>query len=86
MIDRDDALYARLKLWTDRNHNGVSDPGEIKSLSDGNIVAIAPRYSMPQPPKVVGSTGNVILCTGTVYISKRGVDFPRPIGHVQLAR
>jgi hypothetical protein len=34
VIDADDPLYARLLLWEDRNHNGISEASELRPLSD----------------------------------------------------
>jgi hypothetical protein len=44
VIDARDAVFSKLRLWFDRDHNGVSDPGELVSLSDAGLVAIETRY------------------------------------------
>lgn len=33
-VSSDDPLYARLLLWTDRNHNAVSEPWELRPVSE----------------------------------------------------
>jgi hypothetical protein len=33
-ITADDALFAKLLLWTDTNHNGVSEPSELRPFGD----------------------------------------------------
>jgi hypothetical protein len=39
-----DDVYATLLLWTDSNHNGISEPNELKSLSETGIEAISLDY------------------------------------------
>ena len=39
-IDSKDNVYSKLKMWQDINHDGLSQPEELKSLSDLGIVSI----------------------------------------------
>jgi len=39
-----DASYERLLLWTDRNHNGISEPDELQCLADAGVAAIDLNY------------------------------------------
>lgn len=39
-ITHKDAVWARLRLWVDRNHDAVSQPREISVLSSHGIVAL----------------------------------------------
>lgn len=34
VLDADNPLFLRLVLWTDRNHNGTSEPSELRSARD----------------------------------------------------
>lgn len=43
-IDPGDAIFAKLKIWIDANHNGVSDPGELHSLKDLGIAGLSLKY------------------------------------------
>ncbi len=40
IIDRNDAAFEKLRLWQDRNHNGVSEAEELYLLSSLNVQAL----------------------------------------------
>jgi hypothetical protein len=44
-IDRNDLVFARLRLWQDTNHNGISEPGELHRMNDLGLRAIDLDYS-----------------------------------------
>jgi large repetitive protein len=39
-LDASDAAFASFAVWRDANSNGVTDPGELQSLSDAGIASI----------------------------------------------
>jgi len=43
-IDPGDRMFNELLLWTDRNHDGVSQPSELTSLRQADITAIDLDY------------------------------------------
>jgi hypothetical protein len=43
-IDASDAVFNRLLLWTDRNHNGFSEADELTSVSDSRLAAISTEF------------------------------------------
>jgi hypothetical protein len=44
-IDHSDGVYARLRLWVDLDHDGRSQPYELLTLEEGEIVALYTTYS-----------------------------------------
>jgi hypothetical protein len=45
-IDPGDAVYAKLRVWIDANHNGVSEPAELHTLRELGIVRIDLKYRL----------------------------------------
>lgn len=43
-VSSEDPLFARLLLWTDRNHNGISEPNELRPVGE-KITDIGLSYS-----------------------------------------
>lgn len=44
VIDENDAVYSRLRLWIDENHDGISQSNELHSLSELGIYSLALSY------------------------------------------
>src|SRR4029077_5915698 len=40
IIDADDPVWSALLLWVDTNHNGVSEPNELRHITQSSITAI----------------------------------------------
>jgi hypothetical protein len=45
VIDARDAVFTRLRIWKDSNHNGISEPWELVTLQDAGIESISLSYS-----------------------------------------
>jgi hypothetical protein len=44
LVDERDAIFHRLLLWRDVNHNGISEPEELQPLAGSGLLAIATDY------------------------------------------
>jgi len=44
VIDASDAVFSRLVLWRDRNHNGFSEPDELQPLSASGVKSLDLDY------------------------------------------
>jgi hypothetical protein len=44
-IDSQDAIFSRLLLWRDRNHNGISEADELTALASAGVQWIGTDYS-----------------------------------------
>ncbi len=44
LIDGRDVPFRRLLLWHDANHNGISEPDELRSASEAGVIGIATEY------------------------------------------
>ncbi|MCP3997328.1 MAG: hypothetical protein GY722_20045 [bacterium] len=43
-IDESDSIFSDLQMWTDSNHNGISEADELLSMSEAGVVAIDLSY------------------------------------------
>lgn len=74
LIDVRDAAYARLLLWTDRNHDGASQPAELQLASAAGLVAIETRY---RESKRVDRHGNEFRLRGISWWQRNARLDPR---------
>lgn len=54
-INANDAIFPKLLVWVDRNHNAVSEPGELMSLPQAGIAAISLDYQKSSWTDVYGN-------------------------------
>jgi hypothetical protein len=66
VIDPGDAVYSRLRVWIDKNHNGISEPGELHTLSDMRIQRIDLTY---HEASYVDPYGNQFRFKGRIWDS-----------------
>ena len=44
LMDARDAMFGKLLLWVDANHNGISEPGELRTASAEGLLSIGLDY------------------------------------------
>ncbi len=62
VFDANDTRFAEFQLWQDANQNGISEVGELRTLTEAGIAAINLALE-PTGETTVGSFENVILNT-----------------------
>ncbi len=63
-INRQDSIFASLRLWQDANHNGVSEAAELRPLLDLDVKAIDVDY---RPSRRADEYGNRFKYRAKVY-------------------
>jgi len=63
-------VWARLKLWVDRNHDAVSQPGEISVLPAHRIVALNLQHAWGDESYDAG--GNELYIVGSYVVRTHG--------------
>lgn len=80
-VDQNDALYGRLRLWLDRNHNGSAETGELLTLPQAGVRAIYTSYRMSRR---VDRHGNRYLYAGSALVLQNGREKLRNVFDVLL--
>jgi len=44
VISSKDAVWPKLRVWVDKNHSGITDPGELITMQQAGIVSISVHY------------------------------------------
>jgi hypothetical protein len=55
VIDQRDAVFSKLLVWVDKNHDGISEPGELLTLQQAGIQSISVHYEFSNWTDVYGN-------------------------------
>lgn len=64
VIDANDAIYSKLLIWVDRNHNGISEPNELTTLAQAGVKSISVNYTLSQWSD---ANGNLFRYKSTIH-------------------
>lgn len=80
-IDSRDPAYDSLRLWLDRNHNGVSEFGELLTLDEAGVTAIFTHY---RESRRTDLNGNRYAFVGSALVNRNGREHRRVVFDVLL--
>lgn len=66
VIDARDAIFSSLRLWIDRNHDGIAQPEEIYTLTEMGVFSISLKYSESWR---VDQFGNLFRYKGSINVT-----------------
>jgi Ca2+-binding RTX toxin-like protein len=79
-LDSGDERFGEFRVWRDSNQDGISDAGELVSLSDAGIVSV--NLTLNRTQEEPGGAENIVYATST-YLGSDGVE--HTVGDVFLA-
>jgi hypothetical protein len=75
-IDASDPIFPLLRIWLDRDHNGMSEPGELSTLPANGITTVYTTYR--DSPRT-DENGNRYRYVGRALVRANNQDTPRQI-------
>lgn len=81
-IDSSDVMFSRLRLWLDDNHNGFSEPHELITLADADVIALFTSYRQSRRGD---RHGNQYWLEGSALVLKNGKEQHRKLFDVVFA-
>lgn len=74
VIDAQDAIYNRLRIWVDKNHNGIGEPGELMTLQLAGIKSISLDYQDAHYTDAYGNQFRYRSRTSWIDPKQNGID------------
>jgi hypothetical protein len=74
-IAADDQIFTSLRLWTDSNHDGISQPSELTTLQEAGVVAISLQYAAASHRD---EFGNILRFKAIVTMDRDALDYGLP--------
>jgi hypothetical protein len=81
-INASDWIYSSLILWSDRNHNGISEEAELESIEYAGVRSINLAVKAAED---TDASGSVITGRSVATVQLQGREVERPIVSVRLA-
>jgi hypothetical protein len=82
VINSSDTVFEELRLWVDRNHDGISQADELSRLADSGITTIELSY---QEVGRQDENGNRLRYQGRALVAHGGNETPRKIYDVYFS-
>jgi len=83
VIDSSDSIWPQLKLWTDLNHDGITQPSEVQSLADAGVVSISLSYRTSRRQDQYGNQFNLL---SSIELVRAGRTVTRPVYDITFIR
>ena len=55
LIDETDAIFSSLRLWIDKNHDGLAEPDEVFTLPELGVFSVSLRYRTSRREDIFGN-------------------------------
>jgi hypothetical protein len=75
LIDQMDPVFAKLLLWRDKNHNGISEHAELMKLSETDVLSISLAYRDLSTGLGLLSKSLSFVGQASIYTTRSGTSF-----------
>ena len=82
VADSRDAFFSSLLVWLDSNHNGVSEPTELRTVIEAHVLSVSTSYN---EGRRTDRNGNRYAFVGSATMEKNGQQHQRVVFDVMFA-